>query len=55
MFYLLPHDRDQDPDGEYRIGAPGEAIDPRTLAPCSVGKKTARSQHRTLLRTAESA
>ncbi|MET9403348.1 DUF6009 family protein [Kitasatospora sp. NPDC002965] len=55
IFYLLPHDRDQEPDGQYRVGAPGEAIDPRTLAPCAVGEKTDRSQQRALLAHAEPA
>ncbi|MGW7433268.1 DUF6009 family protein [Streptomyces sp. NPDC054861] len=44
VFYLLPHDRDAEPDGLYRAGAPGEAVDPRTIRPGSVGSKTARSQ-----------
>lgn len=44
VFYLLPHDRDSVPDGVYREGAPGEAVDPRTIAPRSPGTKTDRSQ-----------
>ncbi|MFK0202413.1 DUF6009 family protein [Streptomyces lavendulae] len=44
VFYLLPHDRDSEPDGLYREGAPGEAVDPRTIAPRCVGSKTERSQ-----------
>ncbi|MFJ2061240.1 DUF6009 family protein [Streptomyces sp. NPDC087908] len=44
VFYLLPHDRDAEPDGLYRAGAPGEAVDPRTIQPGHVGSKTARSQ-----------
>ncbi|MEU9704497.1 DUF6009 family protein [Streptomyces sp. NPDC047981] len=44
VFYLLPHDRDAEPNGLYREGAPGEAVDPRTIQPRQVGKKTARSQ-----------
>ncbi|MER6076560.1 DUF6009 family protein [Streptomyces sp. NPDC001817] len=43
-FFLLPHDRDSDPTGDYEIGAPGEAIDPRTIKPGRVGAKTPRSQ-----------
>ncbi|MGW7319446.1 DUF6009 family protein [Streptomyces sp. NPDC054865] len=43
-FFLLPHDRDSDPTGDYAVGAPGEAIDPRTIAPGSAGSKTLRSQ-----------
>ncbi|MFD9287606.1 DUF6009 family protein [Streptomyces sp. ADI93-02] len=44
VFFLLPHDRDTDPDGVYQQGAPGEAVDPRTLLPRRVGEKTPRSQ-----------
>lgn len=47
VFFLLPHDRDTDPDGSYRVGAPGEAVDPRTIAPKKVGDKTPRSQRGT--------
>ncbi|MER6539085.1 DUF6009 family protein [Streptomyces sp900105755] len=43
-FFLLPHDRDSDPTGDYEVGAPGEAIDPRTIEPGRVGAKTPRSQ-----------
>jgi hypothetical protein len=46
LFFLLPHDRDTQPDGEYRTGAPGEAVDPRTLEARRVGEKTERSQRR---------
>ncbi|MEU8975174.1 DUF6009 family protein [Streptomyces monashensis] len=44
VFWLLPHDRDSVPDGLYATGAPAEAIDPRTLAPGSKGRKTERSE-----------
>ncbi|MCX4970847.1 DUF6009 family protein [Streptomyces sp. NBC_00654] len=44
VFFLLPHDRDTAPDGVYRQGAPGEAVDPRTIEPRKVGEKTPRSQ-----------
>jgi hypothetical protein len=44
VFWLLPHDRDTDPKGLYTTGAPAEAIDPRTLAPGSKGRKTERSE-----------
>lgn len=44
VFFLLPHDRDTDPNGVYHQGAPGEAIDPRTVEPRRVGAKTPRSQ-----------
>ncbi|GGQ39461.1 hypothetical protein GCM10010266_73280 [Streptomyces griseomycini] len=44
VFWLLPHDRDTDPDGLYASGAPAEAVDPRTLAPGVKGHKTERSK-----------
>jgi hypothetical protein len=44
VFWLLPHDRDQHPDGLYASGAPSEAVDPRTVAPTVKGDKTERSQ-----------
>ncbi|MGJ5756559.1 hypothetical protein FB563_8305 [Streptomyces puniciscabiei] len=44
VFWLLPHDRDTAPDGLYAIGAPAEAVDPRTLAPRAKGRKTERSE-----------
>jgi hypothetical protein len=44
VFWLLPHDRDTLPDGLYATGAPAEAVDPRTLAPGSKGRKTERSE-----------
>ncbi|MFG2630768.1 DUF6009 family protein [Streptomyces sp. NPDC048473] len=44
VFFLLPHDRDTVPQGVYRQGAPGEAVDPRTVEPKRVGAKTPRSQ-----------
>ena len=44
VFWLLPHDRDTDPEGLYSTGAPAEAVDPRTLAPGSKGCKTERSE-----------
>ncbi|MFD5065303.1 DUF6009 family protein [Streptomyces sp. NPDC058394] len=44
VFFLLPHDRDANPDGPYHEGAPGEAVDPRTIEPRRVGDKTPRSQ-----------
>ncbi|MEU8718454.1 DUF6009 family protein [Streptomyces sp. NPDC048663] len=43
-FFLLPHDRDKEPTGPYEVGAPGEAVDPRTIEPGRVGAKTFRSQ-----------
>ncbi|WP_225839688.1 DUF6009 family protein [Streptomyces sp. NK08204] len=44
VFWLLPHDRDTAPGGLYATGAPAEAVDPRTLAPGSKGRKTERSE-----------
>ncbi|KOV97489.1 transcription factor [Streptomyces sp. NRRL B-1140] len=44
VFWLLPHDRDTDPEGLYAMGAPAEAVDPRTLSPGSKGHKTERSE-----------
>ncbi|MEX1659178.1 DUF6009 family protein [Streptomyces pseudovenezuelae] len=44
VFWLLPHDRDTVPDGLYATGAPAEAVDPRTLAPGSKGRRTGRSE-----------
>ncbi|MFD7085985.1 DUF6009 family protein [Streptomyces sp. NPDC059918] len=43
VFWLLPHDRDQQPDGSYACSSPSEAVDPRTLAPGVPGRKTQRS------------
>ncbi|MFM9499008.1 DUF6009 family protein [Streptomyces galilaeus] len=31
VFWLLPHDRDSDPQGLYAKSAPAEAVDPRTV------------------------
>jgi len=44
VFWLLPHDRDQQPEGLYATGAPSEAVDPRTVGPTVKGEKTERSQ-----------
>ncbi|MFH8342752.1 DUF6009 family protein [Streptomyces sp. AM6-12] len=44
VFWLLPHDRDTVPSGLYATGTPAEAVDPRTLAPGSKGRKTERSE-----------
>ena len=45
VLFVLPHDRDSHPYGVYREGAPGEAVDPRTIEPKKPGAKTPRSQH----------
>lgn len=44
VFWLLPHDRDSEPDGLYTTGAPAEAVDPRTLEARVKGYKTERSE-----------
>ncbi|MFE4873844.1 DUF6009 family protein [Streptomyces sp. NPDC056682] len=47
VFYLLPHDRPNqpdDPDCPYKVGSPLEAVDPRTIEPGKTGTKTTRSQ-----------
>ncbi|CAL9620845.1 hypothetical protein SUDANB58_05832 (plasmid) [Streptomyces sp. enrichment culture] len=44
VFWLLPHDRDSEPEGLYTKGAPAEAVDPRTLEPRIKGYKTERSE-----------
>ncbi|MEU1128391.1 DUF6009 family protein [Streptomyces sp. NPDC005900] len=44
VFWLLPHDRDTDPEGLYETGAPAEAVDPRTLKAGTKGYKTERSE-----------
>jgi hypothetical protein len=44
VFWLLPHDRDREPDGLYARSAPAEAVDPRTLEPRVKGYKTERSE-----------
>ncbi|MET8769145.1 DUF6009 family protein [Streptomyces sp. NPDC004658] len=44
VFWLLPHDRDSEPEGLYAKGAPAEAVDPRTLAARVKGYKTERSE-----------
>ncbi|MFF4369399.1 DUF6009 family protein [Streptomyces sp. NPDC001594] len=43
VFWLLPHDRDQQPDGSYAFSSPSEAVDPRTLVPGKPGRRTQRS------------
>ncbi|MEV5689579.1 MULTISPECIES: DUF6009 family protein [unclassified Streptomyces] len=44
VFWLLPHDRDTDPEGLYATGAPAEAVDPGTLTARTKGYKTERSE-----------
>lgn len=42
-FWLLPHDRAESPDTEYRTHAPLEAVDPRTVLPRLPGRLTERA------------
>ncbi|MFJ1662296.1 DUF6009 family protein [Streptomyces anthocyanicus] len=42
-FWLLPHDRGESPDTDYRTHAPLEAVDPRTVLPRVPGRLTARA------------
>ncbi|MFD4371003.1 DUF6009 family protein [Streptomyces sp. NPDC058486] len=44
VFWLLPHDRDTEPEGLYAGSAPAEAVDPETLQPKAKGRKTERSE-----------
>ena len=44
VFWLLPHDRDGQPDGLYASGVPSEAVDPRTIAPGVKGYQTHRCE-----------
>lgn len=44
VFWLLPHDRDSEPEGLYAKSAPAEAVDPRTLQAGVKGYKTERSE-----------
>ncbi|MCX4902824.1 DUF6009 family protein [Streptomyces sp. NBC_00878] len=44
VFWLLPHHRDNAPDGLYAMGAPAEAVDPRTLTAGVKGSRTERSE-----------
>ncbi|MFJ7305634.1 DUF6009 family protein [Streptomyces sp. NPDC099088] len=44
VFWLLPHDRDIQPDGLYAKSAPAEGVDPRTVEPRVKGYKTERSE-----------
>lgn len=44
VFWLLPHDRDSQPQGLYAKSAPAEAVDPRTLEARVKGYKTERSE-----------
>ncbi|WP_406284972.1 DUF6009 family protein [Streptomyces sp. NBC_00209] len=43
IFWVKPHDRSEDPDGTYKVSAPSEAIDPRTVAPGIWGELTERA------------
>jgi hypothetical protein len=43
LFFLKKHDRDSAPDGVYSLGAPCEAVDPRTIRPGYRGVLTDRA------------
>lgn len=43
VFFLQDHDRDSDPGGVYRTGAPVEAKDPRTILPGADGEQNSRA------------
>lgn len=43
VFTLASHDRDSQPDGVYKVGAPMEAVDPRTVAAGVPGRLTDRA------------
>lgn len=43
LFCLKDYDRDRDPEGTYKHGAPCEAVDPRTVAPNKPGELTERA------------
>ncbi|MFE3629432.1 DUF6009 family protein [Streptomyces goshikiensis] len=51
VFYLVPHDRDTQPGGDYQTGSPGEAVDPLTVEARRTGEKTSRSQGRAITPT----
>lgn len=44
VFWLNANDRDAEPRGVYKTGAPAEAVDPRTLQARIKGYKTERSE-----------
>ena len=46
VFWRLRHGRSGEPEGLYATGAPAEAVDTRSLAPGSKGRKTERSEGR---------
>lgn len=43
VFWLKEYDRDSDPVGGYRTGAPAEAVDARTVRPGEEGELTDRA------------
>lgn len=40
VFWLLPHDRDEEPDGLYAGSVPAGAVDPETFQPTVKGRRT---------------
>lgn len=43
VFWVSEDDRSERPDGKYEVGAPAEAVDPRTVAPGVWGQMTERA------------
>ncbi|MFD7616062.1 DUF6009 family protein [Streptomyces sp. NPDC059802] len=43
IFWLLPTDRSEDQDSPYTVGAPLEAVDPRTVRPGEPGRLSERA------------
>lgn len=43
LFFLKDYDRDNDPTGTYSVGAPSEAVDPRTVRPGRAGVRADRA------------
>ncbi|MFK0214332.1 DUF6009 family protein [Streptomyces sp. NPDC090298] len=44
VFWLLPHDRDEEPDRLYAGSVPAGAVDPETLQPTLKGRRTERGE-----------
>jgi Family of unknown function (DUF6009) len=42
-FYLMPHDRAEDPTGVYETGCPIEGVDPLTVRPGIPGQQNSRA------------
>ncbi|MGW4748240.1 DUF6009 family protein [Streptomyces sp. NPDC004290] len=44
VFWLLPHDRDEEPDGLYAGSVPAGAVDPETFQPTVKGRRAERGE-----------